>query len=61
MVSFGEGRLAGGNRIFGAAYIAYDPSSRHIPVMAIAAKRRAVAMCWSAPTRVSILLLAELG
>ncbi|MFS8376870.1 hypothetical protein EIQ19_17905 [Xanthomonas campestris pv. campestris] len=61
MVSFGEGRHAAGNRIFGATDIAYGASSRHIPVMAIAAKRRAVAMCWSVPTRMSILLLAELG
>ncbi|BBJ96597.1 hypothetical protein Xcc1_23270 [Xanthomonas campestris pv. campestris] len=61
IVSFGEGRHAAGNRIFGATDIAYGASSRHIPVMAIAAKRRAVAMCWSVPTRMSILLLAELG
>ncbi|CAP51533.1 hypothetical protein XCCB100_2180 [Xanthomonas campestris pv. campestris] len=31
IVSFGEGRLAGGNRIFGATDIPYDPSSRPHP------------------------------
>ncbi|RJU12788.1 hypothetical protein XcmpCFBP7700_09425 [Xanthomonas campestris] len=61
MVGFGEGRHAAGNRIFGTADIPYDASSRHFPVMAIAAKRRAVAMCWSVPTRMSIPFLAELG